>query len=106
MLMTVGGSTIGVNVLFAHDTEVALAAAANLVNTAGRDVEKLPDPAALERFLRDHGWTGKREGTVDELQAVRDLRPRLRRIWETDEDEVVEIVNTLLRESNALPQLV
>jgi predicted RNA-binding Zn ribbon-like protein len=41
-----------------------------------------------------------------ELRAVRALRPRLRRIWEADEDEVVEIVNTLLREANALPQLV
>jgi len=52
------------------------------------------------------GWTGGREHTEAELRAVRDLRPRLRQIWEVDEDEVVAIVNELLREAKALPQLV
>jgi predicted RNA-binding Zn ribbon-like protein len=93
-------------VVFAHDTEVALVAAAELVNTADRDAEKLPDPAALTAFLTTHRWTGRHERTTAELRAVHALRPRLRRLWETDEDEVVEIVNTLLREANALPQLV
>jgi len=92
--------------LFAHDTEVALAAAAALVNTAGTDGEKLPDLAALDEFFEANRWTGKREHTMAELRAVQDLRPRLRRIWEAGEDEVVEIVNGLLREANALPQLV
>lgn len=40
------------------------------------------------------------------LQAVRALRVRLRKIWDADEDEVVRIVNRLLREARALPQLV
>jgi predicted RNA-binding Zn ribbon-like protein len=96
----------GVNVVFAHDTEVALGAAAALVNTTNPDEERLPDVAALDEFFRTYGWTGKREGTEAELRSVQRLRPRLRRIWEADEDEVVEIVNGLLRESNALPQLV
>ena len=34
------------------------------------------------------------------------LRPRLRRIWTSDRDEVVTIINGLLREANAVPQLV
>lgn len=92
--------------LFAHDTEVALVAAAALVNTGGSDGEKLPDLAALDAFFTAYGWSGGREHTIAELRAVQDLRPRLRRVWEAGEDEVVEIVNTLLRESNALPQLV
>lgn len=92
--------------IFAHDTEVALVAAAALVNTAGPDEERMPDVAALDEFVRAYGWTGKRERTNAELRSVQALRPRLRRLWEVDEDEVVEIVNTLLRESNALPQLV
>jgi predicted RNA-binding Zn ribbon-like protein len=91
---------------FAHDTEVALAAAAELVNTAGRGAETLPDPDALAAFVAAHRFTGRHERTQAELRAVRALRPRLRRLWEADEDEIVEIVNTLLRESNALPQLV
>jgi predicted RNA-binding Zn ribbon-like protein len=92
--------------VFAHDTEVALAAAVALVNTTGSDGEQLPDVAALDAFFRAYGWTGRREGTQSELRSVQDLRPRLRRVWEVGEDEVVEIVNALLRESSALPQLV
>ena len=92
--------------LFAHDTEVALTAAAALVNTDDRDGERLPDIAALAEFLSTYGWTRRRDGTAAELQAVRDLRLRLRRIWEADEDEAAEIVNALLSENNALPQLV
>jgi predicted RNA-binding Zn ribbon-like protein len=91
--------------VFAHDTEVALAAAAALVNTDG-DVEGLPDIAALDRFVRTWGWTGEVRHDDAELRAVRALRPRLRRIWELDEDDVVELVNSLLREARALPQLV
>jgi predicted RNA-binding Zn ribbon-like protein len=88
---------------------MALAAAAELVNTAGRGPqgqEKLPDPEALAAFIAAYRFTGRHERTAAELRAVRALRPRLRRLWEVGEDEVVEIVNGLLRESNALPQLV
>jgi predicted RNA-binding Zn ribbon-like protein len=92
--------------VFTHDTEVALEAAVALVNTAGTDGEKLPDVAALDVFFRTHGWTGRHEHTEAELRSVRDLRPRLRRIWDEDEDGVVAIVNALLREAGALPQLV
>lgn len=92
--------------LFAHDTEVALAAAADLVNTAGGDGELLPDLAALDAFFTTHSFTGRREHSRAELRTVQDLRPRLRRIWFAAEDEVVETVNTLLREYRALPQLV
>jgi predicted RNA-binding Zn ribbon-like protein len=92
--------------IFAHDTQAALLSAAALVNTGGRDGEGLPSLTALDQFLRTYGWTGQRQHDQAELRSVRALRPRLRRIWEVDEDGVVEIVNALLRESNALPQLV
>jgi predicted RNA-binding Zn ribbon-like protein len=91
--------------LFARDTEIALAAAAALVNTAD-DEEHLPDVAALDDFVTAWGWTGQRKHTRAELREVQELRPRLREIWYADEKRVVEIVNDLLRESNALPQLV
>jgi predicted RNA-binding Zn ribbon-like protein len=93
-------------VVFANDTEQALAGAVALVNTTGSDGELLPDVAALDEFYVTWGWTGRHDHTAAELHAVRALRPRLRRLWEAEEDEVVEIVNQLLRESNALPQLV
>jgi len=44
-------------VIFAHDTEVALAAAAALVNTGRSGTEQLPDTAALDRFATAWGWT-------------------------------------------------
>jgi predicted RNA-binding Zn ribbon-like protein len=93
-------------VLFAHDTEVALAAAAALVNTGRGGSELLPDMAALDEFVQAWGWTGERTYDEAELDAVRGLRPRLERLWELDEDGAAELVNALLRESNALPQLV
>src|SRR5665647_1362075 len=96
----------GVKMIFTHDTEVALSGAAALVNTLDGEQELLPDPASLDEFVRRWGWTGERDHDNDELQAVRDLRPRLRRLWELDEKGTVQLVNELLREANALPQLV
>jgi predicted RNA-binding Zn ribbon-like protein len=93
--------------LFAHDTEAALSAAAALVNTELQDGgDALPDPAALDAFLARWGWTGSRTHDRAELDEVRALRPRLRRLWLAEEDEVVELVNRMLSEAGALPQLV
>jgi predicted RNA-binding Zn ribbon-like protein len=89
--------------LFAHDTEVALNAAAATVNT--EDDGRLDDLAGLDAFVADWGWTGSRRHTRAELDSVRALRPRLRRLWHVDQDGAVEIVNGLLREFKALPQL-
>jgi len=104
--MTLARVAKGVKLLFAHDAEVALAAAAALVNTGRGDQELLPDLAALDQFVRDWGWTGKRTHDQAELAAVRALRPRLELVWELAEDDAAELVNTLLREASALPQLV
>jgi predicted RNA-binding Zn ribbon-like protein len=91
--------------LFAHDIEHGLLEAAALVNTTGPP-EELPDLAALDAFLRTWEWTGRRDRDEAEFHAVRAVRPRLREIWEADEDRVVAIVNQLLRDGHALPQLV
>ncbi len=98
--------------LFAHDTEVALVTTAALVNTAGpvSGEDELPDVATLDVFLDERGWTGRRDRDDVELAAVRALRPRLLGLWEMaaadDEDGVVVLVNALLAEARALPQLV
>src|SRR3954452_19792211 len=96
----------GVKVLFAHDTEVALAAAAALVNTDQPDRDDLADVAALDAFVEQWGGPGTRRGDLEELEQVRALRPRLRRLWGLDEDGVAGAVNDMLREARALPQLV
>ena len=72
--------------LFAHDTEISFNATAALVNTARGDAEELPDIAALDAFVEHWRWTGSRTHDQAELDAVR-------------------LVNTLLRDANALPQL-
>jgi predicted RNA-binding Zn ribbon-like protein len=96
----------GVKVLFAHDTERALAGAAALVNTDRPGADALPDVTALDAFLAEWAWTGARRGDRAELDEVRALRPRLRRLWHLDEAGVAALVNELLREGRALPQLV
>lgn len=86
--------------VFAHDTEAGLIAAAALVNGP------LDDVATLETFLRTHRYSGSHRSTERELRSVRALRPRFRRLWAAGEDELVETVNAWLRASGALPQLV
>ncbi|WP_323960179.1 RNA-binding protein [Arthrobacter sp. JZ12] len=90
--------------LFANDTEEALRGVVALVNT--EIDEQLPDIEALDAFVREWNWTGNVQLDEAELEAVRALRPRLRALWDRNEDDVVEVVNALLREFHALPQLV
>jgi predicted RNA-binding Zn ribbon-like protein len=93
-------------VVFAHDTEVALQGAAALVNTLDGDADLLPDLASLDAFVAAWGWTGDRRHDSSELHSVRELRPRLRQLWSAGREEIVEIVNQMLRDLNAVPQLV
>lgn len=94
---------------FTHDTELALQGAAALVNTGVRregDADELATVADLEEFVRRWRWTGRRTRDRAELEEVRALRPRLATFWETGEEGVAELVNTLLAEAQALPRLV
>jgi predicted RNA-binding Zn ribbon-like protein len=91
---------------FAHDTELSLSATAALVNTGRAPVEEMPDVAALDQFIADWEWTGSRTHDEAELAAVLRLRSRLARLWEMTADEAVGLLNGLLTEANALPQLV
>jgi predicted RNA-binding Zn ribbon-like protein len=93
-------------VIFAHDTELALHSAAALVNTDEQAGDRLAQLADLDRFVQEWGWTGRRRRDRTELEQVRALRPRLRRLWLLDEDGVVAEVNAILRGARALPQLV
>lgn len=92
--------------IFAHDTEVALAAAAALVNTLDGEDDQLTTVADLDDYVRAWGFTGERRRDTRELNAVRALRPELRALWESDRDTVVELVNRMLSDARALPQLV
>lgn len=92
---------------FAHDTDVALRTAAGLVNTASDVADTLTTTEDLRDFYVEWGWTGRATGEESELDQVRELRPRLRAAWSAEsDDELVELVNTLLSEGRALPQIV
>lgn len=91
--------------MFAHDTRTALAAAAQLVNSA-EEPDTLTTVAELDAFYLRHGYTGTHTRDRAELDAVRALRPRLRALLTADRDTVVELVNRVFAESGALPQLV
>jgi predicted RNA-binding Zn ribbon-like protein len=91
---------------FTHDTELSLGATAALVNTGRTPLDAMPDVAALDQFIADWQWSGSRTHDEPELAAVLRLRSRLARLWEMTADEAVVLVNGLLAEANALPQLV
>jgi predicted RNA-binding Zn ribbon-like protein len=92
-------------VLFTHDTEASLLAAVALVNSA-EEPDTLTTPEELVAFLDEHEFTGARRGDRNELDAVRELRPRLRALLTGDRDTAATLVNDLLGEEHALPQLV
>lgn len=96
--------------VFTYDTDVTLAHAAALANTGpglgDEDREELPDLAALQAWFDRWEWTGRRPTTEAEVEAVRALRPRLRRLWSLRDDDLVTEANALLAEGGALPRLV
>jgi predicted RNA-binding Zn ribbon-like protein len=92
-------------VVFTHDTEAALLAAVALVNS-GEAPDTLTTVEELAAFLDTHEFTGTRAGDDRELASVRALRPRLRALMTSDRDTAAALVNDLLGEEHALPQLV
>ncbi len=96
--------------VFIHDTEVSLRAAAALVNTLpetdGDGVDGLRSPAELDAYLAQFSYTGSVRRDAAELAAVRANRARLRNLWQVDRDDAVPLVNAMLRDGRALPQLV
>ncbi|WP_136520472.1 MULTISPECIES: CGNR zinc finger domain-containing protein [Cellulomonas] len=94
--------------LFAHDTEANLRAAADLVNTGRRrdGADALATVADLAAFRARWGYTGRHDGDAAELAAVRDARTRVAALWAVDRDEAADAINTMLRDAEAVPSLV
>jgi predicted RNA-binding Zn ribbon-like protein len=91
--------------LFAHDTEVSLQAAVVLVNSA-EEPDTLETITDLDEFWSQFEYSGRHDRDRAELEEVRALRPVLRRLLLASRDEAVGIVNRMLAEAQALPQLV
>ncbi len=91
--------------VFTHDTEVSLQAAVTLVNTAAPP-DTLETVEELDELYAEFEYTGRHDGDLAELDAVRRLRPTLRRLLISDRNDAVVLVNRLLADARALPQLV
>ena len=95
---------------FAPDTEESLAFIVDLGNTdpgASRSgSDELTNQAELTAYLKRWTFTGRIDRDDAELAAVRANRELFRRLWSLHPDEAVVEVNAILRESQALPQLV
>ncbi len=90
--------------VFTHDSEVALQSAVELVNSA-EEPDTLTTVDELDAFYAEFEFTGRRDGDQAELEAVRSVRPALRELLTSSRDDAVGIVNRMLAEASALPQL-
>lgn len=94
--------------IFAPDTELTLQWAASLVNT--RPVpsarETLTSVDDLLRHMDGWSWTGAMPDSDRDVAQVRRVRDRIRTLWDLGLEEAVDLVNGLLRDGRALPQLV
>lgn len=91
--------------VFTPDVGDALGAAAELANSAG-DADTLRTLDDVTEFFDRWRYTGARPRTRTDLEAVRDIRPRLRALLRADRDDAVDLVNAVLAEQQAVPQLV
>ena len=91
--------------LFTDDTDAALQAAVALANSTDEAGQPLGSVDDLSTFLVGWSYTGRHDATPAELDAVRRLRPALRELLLAERDEAAGIVNTMLADARALPQL-
>jgi predicted RNA-binding Zn ribbon-like protein len=96
--------------VFIHDTQLSLDAAVDLVNTlpetSSENVDALTELADLNRFLDERPYSGSVRRDARELAEIRSIRSRLHRFWGVDRDGAVPLVNAMMRDGAALPQLV
>lgn len=89
-------------------TDLSVTTAVDLVNTLDyiSGTDELTEPEDLAQFLQAHRDSYRRPVTADDVADVRHLRDRLRSAFvQGDETAVVALLNTLLAEASALPQL-
>ncbi len=91
--------------VFTHDTELSLQAAVVLVNS-GEPPDTLTAVEQLDEWYAAFSYTGRRDGDSAELDALRALRPALRKLLTSERDRTAEMVNAMLARARAMPQLV
>jgi predicted RNA-binding Zn ribbon-like protein len=95
-------------VTFSHDTEHALGAVVDLINTgpAAGGIELLPDLAALRAYIERHLISDVPELTRADLTAVHRLRTRFHEVFRTGEViAAVELINGIVATVRTTPHL-
>ena len=91
--------------VFAPDTEMNIAAAVELVNTArrrdGHDAMATVDD--VSEFYTRWGYTARHDGDAAELAAVRDAREQIAVLWDVDRDTAAGVLNEMLARGGAVP---
>ena len=91
--------------VFTHDVEIALQAAAFLANTL-LDDDELNTVASLGEYFKEFEYTGTHRRTREELDMVRALRQEIHDLLLAPRDKAAGMVNKMLARNSALPQLV
>lgn len=95
--------------VFIHDTRNALDVTVAVVNSlpesSSEGVDTLDSIADLTEFLTYYPYTGRLALDEEELRGLRAIRPRLAELWDVDREGAVPLVNAMLRDGQALPQL-
>ena len=78
-----------------------------MLANSGLEPDTLTSRGDLDEILDRFQYSGRRDGTAAELEAVRALRPRLRELLTAERAEAAALlVNQMLSEASAVPQLV
>ncbi|WP_456824755.1 CGNR zinc finger domain-containing protein [Cellulomonas sp. P5_E12] len=93
--------------VFAPDTEMNIAAAVELVNTArrrdGHDAMATVDDVSA--YYARWGYTARHDGDAAELAGVRDAREQISVLWDVDRDAAAGLLNEMLARGGAVPSL-
>src|SRR3712207_2205432 len=84
---------------------MSLQAATVLANSA-LEPATMTSVEELTAFFEEFAYSGRHDVDEAELASVLALRPELRDLLTASRDEAVALVNRMLREEQALPQLV
>ena len=93
--------------VFAPDTEMNIAAAVELVNTArrrgGHDAMATVDDVSA--YYARWGYMARHDGDAAELAGVRDAREQISVLWDVDRDAAAGLLNEMLARGGAVPSL-
>ena len=107
MVLTLTQAGVSGQVDFTHYRSVLAQAAADLVNTLGSESETefMGTPEEVIGFLREHEFGPPYDVTEADIRALHRLRARLKAVFAAPEHEAAELLNRLLKETDARPHL-